>query len=776
MQTSLVLVESPAKCKKIEEYLGPGYKVMATYGHFRKINNLTDIDVNNHFQIHYSLTEDNIKLQQIERIRKAITHSYEIIIATDADREGEAIGWHICDLFQLPIDNTKRIVFHEITESAIQHAITYPLRLNMSLVKAAQSRQILDMLIGYTISPILWTTLQRHSSLSAGRGQTPALRLVYENYLSIQASPGKIVHHVSAFFTQFQLEFLIKNFDNKTNLLQFLEECKTFDFIYHGYGQGKQKECAPEPLTTSTLLQLASNKLNMSPKETMKSAQQLYEQGMITYMRTDSKHYSPEFLETTYEYIVEKYGEAYVKDELLTKSPKKSKPNSDVEAHEAIRPVRLQNLPEENVFDGKTKKLYEHILQHAIQSCMTDAEYMSFNMRVSAPQKLEFVYSNSYPCFLGWKIAKNRKERSLTEERSAEEIYHFTANLRVGQSFQLNKISTTFQLIETKSHYTEAKLISMLEELGIGRPSTFSFLVDKIQEREYVKKQNVEGQTIEETEYILLEQQLQETSITKTFGGEHNKLVIQPLGIIVIEFLIEHFHVFFNYEYTKNMEQKLDDIAQGLVEYQLLCHECFQMLQDHTKTKRDKFAIVIDNQHSIVIGKFGPVVRRIDSLTQETTFLPLKKDIAFETLLNSSEPILLENITNTKQSCASIGKYKNKDLFLKKGKYGVYAQWGNETKSLKEFNYLPLESIPYTDVLRALEKDNLLDPSKPVGLIRELNKRLSIRNGKYGDYIFYQKPRMKKPEFYKLQGFQDDYKKCDKQLILNWIKLTYNVE
>jgi len=315
----LVIVESPAKCKKIEIYLGPGYKVMASYGHLRMLPSLEDVDVDNNFLPTYSLTTEAIKLKQIEKIREEIIVSDEVIIATDDDREGEAIGWHICDLFGLSVTNTKRLIFHEITKSAIQSAIRYPTKINMKLVESQQARQILDLLVGFTITPILWNNISKtyDKSLSAGRCQTPALRIVYENHLENQKSPGKIIYNTIGFFTGLNLAFeLNKDFTETEEIKLFLEECKTFDTNFKCIVSSPKKTIRkpPEPLTTSSLQQLASNELHLSPKETMKYAQQLYEEGYITYMRTDSKKYSDDFIKVIKEYIKTNYNEKFVRE------------------------------------------------------------------------------------------------------------------------------------------------------------------------------------------------------------------------------------------------------------------------------------------------------------------------------------------------------------------------------------------------------------------------------------------------------------------------------
>lgn len=798
MPNSLVIVESPAKCKKIESYLGPGYKVIASFGHLRTISGLDAIDIKNEFKTTYSVIQEDLKLKQIEKIRSEMAKSSEVIIATDDDREGEAIGWHICDLFGLSITNTKRIIFHEITETAIQSAIAHPKRINMNIVNAQQSRQILDLLVGFTISPILWNCVSKthDTSLSAGRCQSPALRLVYENYLDIKSSPGKIVYNTTGIFTNLNLTFeLNKQFTTTDEIRDFLEKCKCWDFLCSTTSPKKVIKKAPEPLTTSSLQQLASNELHMSPKDTMKHAQQLYEAGYITYMRTDSKKYSNEFIDSVKTYILNAHGEKYISqniDSLIVGNKTEDEPSKKTiaqqksipapqEAHEAIRPVNV-NIKAVNIQEtttdllAKSIKLYELIWKRTLESCMPSAQYNSVSAKITAPEDREFVYKTEQPIFLGWQIIDG------IEQVANDKNYQYITTLKQNVSMSPKKIDAKFTMNELKSHYTEARLVQLLEEKGIGRPSTFASLIDKIQERKYVEKQNITGKEIECIDFSLNNNLITEITAKREFGNEKNKLVIQPLGIIVIEFLLSKFDAFFNYEYTKLMEDSLDRIANGKTKWNSLCDDCFNELTNITKDLQDlkKFSIEIDNEHTLIIGKHGPVVKCINSKDpKKITFLAVKKNLDLEDIKQKPNLTLedvIDNATTTTNKDA-IGKYKGQDLFIKKGKYGVYAQWGKETKSLKEdLASTPIEEIEYIDVIRYLDKDTILDPTKPVGLVRELNKHISIRTGKYGDYIFYKKPRATKPEFLKLNGFDSDYKKCDKILILNWIKQKYNVE
>jgi DNA topoisomerase I len=790
MSKTLVIVESPAKCKKIETYLGPGYKVVASFGHLRNIKSLEDIDIKNNFLPKYSIIDDNYKLKQIERLRSAIAIVDNIIIATDDDREGEAIGWHICDLFGLSITTTKRIIFHEISEDAIKNAIINPRSLNMELVNAQQSRAILDMLVGFTISPLLWKNIstKHEKGLSAGRCQTPALRLIYDNYLEIDKSPGLLVYNVSGYFTNMHLNYeLNKQLSSEEEVFNFYELCKEGDFLCTNSVPKKTIKQTCEPLTTSRLQQLASNNLHMSPKDTMKYAQELYENGFITYMRTDNPKYSSDFINKAKIFIEKKYGSKYVssnidnliigKETNIDSKKKKQKQDLKQEAHEAIRPVLLDiQLPNDVSLSPKSIKLYEIIWKNAIQSCMSSAQYNTITSKILVKENYDYIftYKSEQIIFPGWLKVEDKYEKENLS-------YNYLSNLKKNIKIIPTSININFTLINLKSHYTEARLVQLLEEKGIGRPSTFAMLVDKIQERGYVEKQNIKGKEVKNNNFIFeynsnKELTINKIEITKEFGNEHSKLVIQPLGIIVIEYLLKHFDDFFNYEYTQYMENELDLIANGNKMWYDLCEECYTKLNNITNELVDtKFSIEIDKQHSIIIGKYGPVIKYVDQ-NKLVSFIKIKKDLDIKKLLEMKN-IKLEDITdNIVTNKEAIGKYKGHDLFLKKGKYGLYAEYNKEKVSLKELDTKSIEHITYEEVLHILEKDKTLDHTKPAGLVRELTNELSIRTGKYGDYIFYKKPRAKKPQFLKLNGFNEDYKKCNKDLLVNWIKQTYNIK
>ncbi len=796
MSKTLIIVESPAKCKKIEEFLGPGYKVMASYGHLRTINNLKDIDLNN-FNVKYSMIDDKIKAQQVEKLRREINISNEIILATDNDREGESISWHLATIFDLPIESTKRIIFNEITEKAIKSAINNPSKINMSLVESQQTRQIIDMLVGFSVTPILWETFSKKhkNSLSAGRCQTPALKLVYDNHIEIKNSPGTKVYEIFGYFTNMNLRFeLNKDFANEKETYDFLENTLNHDHIYNVDKPKISIKQSPQPLTTSLLQQQASNDLHISPKETMKLAQELYENGLITYMRTDSQKYSKEFIESAKRYIVQTYNDdKYVKKDIdkyentinadaNTQTKNKKQNNLAQEAHEAIRPVNI-NFRSDNFKDikikisNKAEKLYQLIWTRTLESCVSNATYTTIKATIDAYDNTKFEYQAEEIVFAGWKVVNNKETKTQTPS-----IYQYLLNMKKGCKIDYKKIEAIVKLKDTKSHMTEARLVQLLEEKGIGRPSTFCSLVDKIQERGYVEKKNIDGNKIECVEFILVEDVLEEKIITKEFGNEKNKLVITQLGILIIEYLLDNFADIFNYEYTKDMENQLDMISQTKLNKYDICTACYNMVSDKIKELKgnkgeiEKKEIKIDDCHTYIIGKYGPVIKYQDPNDKTKIFFKnIRKDFDISKL-NGNSPINLEDLLDESNDKHKIlGKYRDETLYLKNGKYGCYIEWGTNKVGIKELD-IPMDKIKYEDVIMFLEKDNLLDPSKPIGLLREIDKNTSIRNGKYGNYIFYKTSRMKKPKFFKFDNtFKHDYMKCNKELILTWLKNTHGI-
>lgn len=772
----LVIVESPAKCLKIESYLGNDYKCIASYGHLRKLINLNQIDINNNFATNYNTIDEPLKLKQIDKIRKEIEISREVILATDDDREGEAIAWHICMLFDLPVQTTKRIVFHEITPSAIKNAIMNPSLVNINIVNAQRTRQILDLLVGFTICPILWNCFSKKykNSLSAGRCQSVALRIIYDNYMEIKNNNIEYTYTTIGYFTNKHLAFeLTSHFEHEDQVIDFYNNSLEFKHMFSLTEPKQSISLPPEPLITSSLQQIASNELNMSPKETMKHAQTLYENGLITYMRTDNKKYSKDFMKEIQAFILKEYNdEKYsCKNErdicINTDSGK-----GDDSPHEAIRPVKINlkfaDLDSKSFekLETKTKKLYHLIWKRTMESCMSSCKSNYVWAEITAFEA-KYKYKSEQIIFPGWKKVENKYEEN-------NPIYSYLLSIKQGIELDYKKITSTMQIKKHILHYTEARLVHLLEEMEIGRPSTFSSLVDKIQERQYVLKENIKGKKIQCKEFELEGDELSENNLEREFGNEKNKLVIQPLGIMVIEFLIKNFNELFNYDYTKDMEKELDIIATGESNYIDLCGKCYKELTKLvTDLDQEKYEVKIDDNHTFIIGKNGPVIK--ETINEKVTFKSVKKDIDLEKLKDGEYE--LEDLLDTSAlKDKKIGTYQGKQLYLKKGKYGLYVEWGSNKKSLKEFGNRPIENIDYIDVIKILEKDNLLNLDKPVGLIRELNSTLSIRSGQYGDYILFKNSKMKKPAFYKLAGFKDDYRNCEKCVVIKWIQETYHLD
>ena len=817
MSYILVIVESPAKCEKIEKFLGAGYKVIGSYGHITHLSNLDQIDVKNNYKPSFAIIDT--KKAQIEKMRKSIKGAKEVILATDDDREGEAIAWHIAQVFELALESTKRIVFHEITERAIKHALANPRTLNLELVYAQQGRQILDLIVGFTITPLLWKYIVSNSknALSAGRCQTPALRLVYDNYKEILESPGKLSFNSCGYFTSKNIQFTLnKNFDSHDTIKDFLEQSKT-----HKYSLTKAKEREliknpPVPFTTSGLQQAANNNMHISPKDTMILAQKLYEGGYITYMRTDSKVYSEDFIEEGKNYISEKYRPEYInleinkliqnKDKIIsnveeaeegekadskttksksTKSKSKSKKektettveNNAQEAHEAIRPthIDLEAIPDsEETFSAKHRKLYKLIWTNSLESMMAPAKYLQLVVNISAPYDALYKYCAEENIFIGWKAVCGIEE---------EKYYTYFKNMKE-ETISYKKITCKQTLKELKSHYSEAHLVQLLEQKGIGRPSTFSSLLEKIQERNYVTKQNVDGKKLEIIDYTLIDNAILEEKGTKEFGNEKNKLVITQTGIFVIEFLIKYFSKLFDYDYTKSMEDELDNIAQGTKKYYELCDECYGFINDLIKTNnlaansnstnstngQEKIQIAIDAKHTYLIGKNGPTIK----YTKEDGtlgFYGVKKDIDI-TKLKAGHYKLDELIETKEENNKLLGNFQNAPVYLKKGKFGYFLECGELRKSLNTVKInVPIKEIKIEDAVTILNDR----ASEGNSLVRRISNDLAIRKGKYGDYIFYKTEAMKKPQFLKLNEFNDDYITCSLEFLKSWIKEKYGL-
>jgi len=760
--SKLIIVESPAKCKKIESFLGSDYICLASYGHITCLPSLNNINFEN-YKIDFEIAKD--KSKQISKLKAALKKVNEVILATDDDREGEAIAYHLCSVLQLDHTRTKRIIFNEITKSALEKAIKSPTIVNMDIVHAQNTRQILDLLIGFKFSPILWEQISRNNKngLSAGRCQTPALKIIYENQKEYNNQEPVEAYSTIGYFTSKNIPFeLTTNIDTKDEIEKFLEETVNHDHILSVSSPKEIIKAQPIPLITSSLQQQASNNFHWSPKETMSIAQKLYENGYITYMRTDSKKYSEEFVEKCEKYIENNYGNEYVNDNsnIINTKNSKTKDKSDKkveaqEAHEAIRPTSIELVSiADSKIPNKEKTLYKFIRNHTLKSCMSSAKLSRRSCTMSAPFKYNYLYNSDIVIFKGWKAVDNKNEN--------DEYYNLLPLLN-NKTSEYNKVKCKVSIKNLKQHLTEAKLISILEDKGIGRPSTYSNILEKNKERGYIEKTNVKGFEKECIDYELIENEIDTIVETRVFNNENNKLIITPLGTVVYETLNQYFSDIFNYEYTEEMEKVLDDISHGNKEYKGSCNEykkCIEeLLKDYKKNKPQKTAFRIDENHEYIFAKNGPVIKC--TIGDCVTFKSCKKDINIEKIENDEYTLddLLEEKTER-----ILGKLDSKDIILKVGKYGAYINYNDQNISVKHIEK-SVNRINISDVI------DLIGTGSRSNYIRKINDDYQIKKGKdsKSDYIMYKTPQMKKPQFISLKKFEGDYVKCDIDVILEYI-------
>lgn len=754
---TLVLVESPSKCSTIEKYLGEGYRVMATYGHFRSLNSLKNIvfskdlsTLSLQFELDDSRKERHI--QQIKRAMESATNG--VVLATDDDREGEAIAWHICDYFNLSVVDTPRIIFHEITKDAITTAILSPTRINMNLVQAQFTRQVLDLFIGFKISPLLWTYISNNdkNSLSAGRCQTPALKMVVDNQTQINNTTTTLQYNISGIFTTHHINFNLNTaMSTPAEVQDFLEKSKTHNHTVSIDPPTTATRAPPSPLNTSRLQQLASNEFHLSPKATMQICQHLYENGLITYMRTENTKYSNAFLVQTRKYL-DKDG----KSTHFTDSPGRLTETNNM-AHEAIRPTNLNtaHLPSAK-YDARTCRMYRLIWETSVASFMKPAVVSVRRASITAPDGHQYIHSAELPVYEGWKSVMGGsgggennvlKGLSRNDERGSKgggghSAYNFFENLTQGSSVNVSSITSKQECVGTRNqlHYTESKLIRLLEEEGIGRPSTFASIVDKIQTRNYVAKENLEGITLDCIDFLLDmdTRRVVSTPVKKTFGTEKNKLVVKTMGIVVSRFLYQHFEPLFNFSYTRETETLLDAIHNGTANWIEVCANQKQYLSTLIKQAKEsniqKFHIPIDSTHCYTIAKYGPVIKQTippenGEGEPEVKWLPVRKDIDLIRLENGE--YTLQDLIQTKANPGDpgflndhtpgglplygghyFGVYEDKEIIIRKGKFGRYAAWGDENRSIRSLGSRDVSNIRMEEMVAILAKPKRTPPSR----------------------------------------------------------------
>lgn len=759
----LVIVESPTKVRLIEKYLGLKYKVIASKGHICNIECLKDINIKGKFETKYKIIDN--KKMDVSYMRTVITRYKveNIYIGTDDDIEGEKIAYDICCVFSLPLDTTKRIVFNEITEKALKNSIKNPSIINMNIVKSQQARQILDILIGYKISPILWKYIHNKKSdtLSAGRCQSCALSLIYDNEEQSKVKVLNKIYKTTSLFLEnaFEIELnLSKSFSTENEVRQFLELSKTYEHIVSLSDTFKTVKYPPAPLNTSIMIQQSSLQNKNSPNETMKLAQQLYHDGMITYMRTESTKYSQDFLTKVTSFISEEYGISYVGNfenisNLVSKLP-----------HEAIRVTDLKLKK----IDGhpKLKKLYDLIYKNTIESCMNISTFESYNIIVSAPN--DYIYSKQIdtPVLDGWLKYDGIK--------SVPNYYDYIKHLRT-KILTRNEIKSILNVKNSHSHYTEAGLIKKLEELGIGRPSTYPSFININIERGYIKKENIEGFKMTCIDFILLRAQARgaemiiEKECEKTFCGENDKLIIQESGILSIEFLKKYYGEIFDYSFTKCVEEKLDKIKKGSENWSDICREMLDSIKQQTTNvmKNESHEYVIDSSNKLKFLRFGPVIEHLNDINGVIELLPINPKLSIDVEKLKRNEYSFKELTEYSDSFSNslIGNYRGQPIYMMVGKYGPYLRHNSINYNLKTVD---ITSINLESAIRVIDKDKIVDTSTTKTILRCIDNNTSVRNGKNNKpYIFYKTVNMPKPKFFNIKDV--DLLSCDSSLIINYI-------
>ena len=710
----LIIVESPAKCNKIEKILGKGYKVIASYGHFTKLDDLAQINFDT-FEIEYKV--DNKKNLKI--MRDFIKKSDDVIIATDDDREGEAIGWTICKFCKLNPKTTKKISFQEITKTALTKSLNNVGILNMSRIKSQQTRQILDIYLGYKISPMLWKFIKH--KLSAGRCQTPALKLIYDNEKKIESTPNETDYRISASFTGKRIMFSLTENIEKSNIDDFVNNIK--EKLDNGNTWSIQStqsrnfsEAPPQVLITSTLQQKAYNLMKMSTKNTMKCAQELYENGLITYMRTDSSCYAKEFVEDLTKHIDITFGEKYIHENINHLSKNKNKGKSQ-EAHEGIRVCDL-GVTEAKLQNTTANKLYNFIYKHTIQCGMSNCIGKNHDYIIKCDDHKTFKYTDRQVVFDGWKRLENIKS-TVSHKSYLDELY---ARQR---TFPMNFMECTEKLVHSICHLNEASLVQQLEKMNIGRPSTFSNIVQGLQDRKYVKKENVEGKKSLIKNYLVEpNKDIAQEEIEKSLNSEKSKMIITPIGKQVVEFCYDHFEEIFDFDFTNNMEKLLDDIENN------------------------------ETYHHDVLNKY---IKNVNKLIEGT-------NKNFE-----DNPETIKKVKDVSLHCGSINGVVS---FIKSGKYGYYLNHGKDKISLKDFNGFDIsQKINLSSSLTLDEQNtlsNYLDTrtnNRQSNILVTLSSDCSVRKSKHGIYIYYKTKNMKQPKFMAYNNENDDKKDIREQWV-----------
>lgn len=734
---NLVIVESPAKAKTIEGFLGKDFTVKSSFGHIRDLpKKELGIDVDNNFKPKYIVPDD--KKAVVKELKKLSGEADLVWLASDEDREGEAIAWHLYDELKIPKEKTKRIVFNEITKTAILNAVENPRDLNDDLVNAQQARRILDRLVGYELSPVLWKKVK--PNLSAGRVQSVSVRLIVEREREIEGFTAVSSYRINGYFniegTELKAE-LSKRFDTKKEALDFIQKCQDAAYKVKDLQTKPGKRTPAAPFTTSTLQQEASRKLGFGVTRTMKVAQDLYEQGLITYMRTDSVNLSDLALNTAREEITKLYGENYCKTRKYS-----SKAKGAQEAHEAIRPTYMSNQTIKG--DASQQRLYDLIWKRTIASQMEDAQLERTNVSISvSSSELEFQAQGEVIKFDGF--LKVYMEGTDDETEDAKGIL---PPMSVGQSLDANRIEGIERFSLPPSRYTEASLVKKLEDLGIGRPSTYAPTINTIIKRNYVVKENREGQSREYGYILLSENGIKEETKTEITGTEKAKLFPTDIGKVVTDFLVENFTDILDYNFTAQVEKEFDDIASNQNEWTAMIdsfyrpfHETTVDTEKNSKKATGERLLGVDpvsgrNVYSR-LGRFGPMVQIGEADNEE------KPKFASLQAGQSMDDVTLEEALDLFKLPRDIGEFEGEKLTIGIGKYGPYVRHGKSYVSLGEEDPMTIDKT--TAVKLILQKREQMEKML-ISEFKDGEDVIQVKNGRYGPYISKGKSNYKIPK------------------------------
>ncbi|WP_288739726.1 type I DNA topoisomerase [uncultured Coprobacter sp.] len=745
MQKNLVIVESPAKAKTIEKFLGKDFKVLSSYGHIRDLKKKDfSIDIEHNYTPIYEIPSDKKKL--VDTLKDEAKKSETVWLASDEDREGEAIAWHLSEVLKLKPEHTKRIVFHEITQSAILNAIENPRAIDINRVDAQQARRVLDRIVGFELSPVLWKKVK--PALSAGRVQSVAVRLIVEREKEIKNFISEASYRIIATFLipsengnpiELKAE-LNKRLKTKEEALNFLEACRQANFTIEDISVRPAKKSPAPPFTTSTLQQEAARKLGYSVAQTMMIAQRLYESGFITYMRTDSVNLSSLAINTSKEEIISSLGEKYLK---IRHYQTKSK--GAQEAHEAIRPTYMSQ--KEIDAPSQERRLYELIWKRTIASQMSDAELEKTTAVINISSRNEkFVATGEVLKFDGFlKVYLESQD----DENEGENNEKMLPPLSLKQELKYNDIEATERFTQRPPRYTEASLVHKLEELGIGRPSTYAPTISTIQQREYVEKGDREGTERKYNTLLLKNGNIKDCTKTEITGAEKAKLIPTDIGIVVNDFLVQYFPDIMDYNFTANVEQTFDHIAEGKLpwsnaidQFYKLFHpvvkDALEMKMEHKVGER---ILGTDPKSgkpvSVKIGRFGPLIQiGTPDDEEKPQFASLLKGQSMSTI-TLEEALKLFDLPRT------LGDYENKLVSVGIGRFGPYIRHDGKyvslPKSLEPLSVTLDEAIELIKAKREQESQRLIK-SFPE------DSELEILNGRYGPYIAYKKKNYKIPK------------------------------